>query len=142
MVGYAEAVKISSSCRRPGVDPEFIQEDVRMLSVGTGAHPYRLTPPGARAGLGYWGPVILDVMGAAQSQGIDFQAQYLLGNRYMRVDFQDSGGSWKLDRVDVVEQLLHLGREAATSRWSALQLYLHHAASPLRPFPEELPASA
>lgn len=142
IVGYAEAVKISANCRRQGIDPEFSHENVRMLSVGTGAQPYRLRPPGARAGLGYWGPVILDVMGAAQSQGIDFQAQYLLGERYARVNFQVPDGSWKLDRVDVVEELLHLGREAATSRWAALQSYLKHDASPLRPFPIQSAAVA
>ncbi len=121
VVAYAEACRIATLCKRPGIDPVFGPADVSMLSVGTGQHPYFVTPPGSRSGLNYWGPRLLEVMGAAQSQGVGFQAKYLLGDdRYTRVDFAIQDRSWRLDAAEVVDRLVHLGREAAIAQMEGL----------------------
>ena len=135
LVAYAEAVRISNLCTRTDIDPDFSPDDVLILSVGTGTHSYSIAPPGKLTGLTFWGPELLNVIGASQSQGTDFQAQYLLDKRYMRVDFPVPDVSWKLDCVDIVEKLLHLGREAASAQWENVQKHFDHVASPMSPFP-------
>jgi len=44
IVGYVEAMKISTVCRRPNLDPLFGPEDIYMLSVGTGEPRYYAKP--------------------------------------------------------------------------------------------------
>lgn len=136
IVAYAEAVKISKLCARPHLDPDFSSDEVRVLSVGTGHDAFSLMSPGQRAGIMYWGAEILDVMGTSQSQGADFQARYLLDDRYTRVDFRVPDPSWKLDRVEPLDQLLHLGREAATTEWKRIQTFFTHSALPYCAFPD------
>jgi hypothetical protein len=122
VVAYAEACRIAASCQRPGIDPVFQPSQAWMLSVGSGQHSYFVTPPGDDAGIAYWGPRILDVIGASQSQGVDCEARYLFaGDRYIRIDFTPQDRSWTLDTVKVLPRLVHLGREAAIAHWDKLK---------------------
>lgn len=120
VVAYAEAIQINAACKR-GIDPQFQAEDIHALSVGTGEHPYFAKPPESRAGLLWWGPRLLQVVGASHSQGANFQAQYLLGPRYDRINFQVPDNGWKLDAFEFVEQLVHLGRESAVQELRSIQ---------------------
>ena len=90
--------------------------DIKMLSVGTGNRTYSFEPPGCNAGLAAWGPRLFEVSGTAQSQGATFQAAYLLGERFKRVDYELPDKSWHLDAVEATEKLIHLGREVAAEQ--------------------------
>jgi hypothetical protein len=76
-------------------------------------------------------------MGSAQSQGVDFQLRYLLGEeRYARVDFNLPDKTWALDCVAVVDQLVHLGHEAAHTRGAEmLERFFADPAPAYTPFP-------
>jgi predicted acylesterase/phospholipase RssA len=116
LVGYAEAAKISQVCNRPGIDPAFGLDDIWMLSIGTGKPQYYAKPGATDDGLIWWGERIFDVAGGAQSQGVHFQAQYLMGaQRYTRIDFDMPTAPWALDDVSVVDDLVHFGEQAAVA---------------------------
>jgi patatin-like phospholipase/acyl hydrolase len=136
-VAYAEAVQIQARCTREGVDPKFERDRIEMLSIGTGRSVYSMRPPRAGTGILYWGASLLDVMGSAQSQGVDFQLRYLLGEeRYARVDFNLPDKTWALDCVAVVDQLVHLGHEAAHTRGAEmLERFFADPAPAYTPFP-------
>jgi uncharacterized protein len=121
MVAFTEAARISRECKR-NVDPSFSIEDVRILSLGTGLLPYYLNPADEPAGIAYWAPRILDVVGAAQSQGIDFQVGFLAGpGHYRRINFPLPDRSFALDSTDHLDVLTHKGRECATEWFSAIR---------------------
>ena len=137
-VALAEALRIATTCRRPNIDPSFGSADVWMLSIGTGTCPYDISPPaGEREGLVFWAPKVFDATGVSQSQGMGFLTQFLLlPNQYARVDFQIPGRAWKLDAIECLDRLCHLGRETAESQFSELRpMYFDRLAQPLVPFP-------
>jgi patatin-like phospholipase/acyl hydrolase len=112
MVGYAEAIKIREECKRTE-DPRFETNEIFILSVGTGRPTYSLKPPDARAGLGWWGPRLIDTMFVSQGQGIAFQAHYVLGERHKRVDYDIPDTSWSLDNTKLISELFHYGEKKA-----------------------------
>ena len=118
IVGYAEAAKIRQVCKRPGVDPEFGLDDIWMLSIGTGRPQYYAKPGATDDGVLWWGQRIFDVAGGAQSQGVHFQAQYLMGpERYTRIDFDMPTTPWALDDVNAVSDLVHFGEQSAVENF-------------------------
>ncbi len=112
LVAYTEAMKIIESAGRD-CDPRFDSSDIQILSIGTGEPRYSLAPPADHAGIGWWGPRVFDVASISQSQGVSFQLQYLLGERYKRVNFELPDASWTLDSVQHLSALLHQGGIAA-----------------------------
>lgn len=134
---YAEAVRISERCRRENIDPCFEPSEVSMLSVGTGRAPYFLAPAGGKEGALHWGFRLFEVMSGAQSQGISFQASYLMGeDRYRRVDFE-LPAKWPLDAVEFTEKLIHLGHEKAIEELATIKSrFLTGPAPEYRPFDE------
>lgn len=120
MVAYAEAIKIRDCCKRKE-DICFEPDEIEMLSIGTGKSSYSFIPPTNQAGLLWWGPRLVDLLMYSQAQGINFQAEYLLGQRLVRVDYPIPEKSWKLDSIDLVDQLTHLGRETAHEQFSTLE---------------------
>lgn len=112
LVAYTEAMKIRTSAKRDS-DPQFEPEDIHILSIGTGEPRYSHRPPGDGAGIGWWGPKVFDVASTSQSQGISFQLQYLLGDRYFRINFGLPDASWTLDGLQHLPSLLHQGRTVA-----------------------------
>jgi hypothetical protein len=83
----------------------------------------------------FWFPRLLDVMGAAQAQGVDFAAKYLLGDRYYRVDFAISNGPWRLDDSSMIGELVHLGREKAVETVNEIRnVFFDTLATPFQPF--------
>jgi len=121
MIAYAEAVKISRCCSRPE-DPTFSPGDIRMLSIGTGRQRYATTPE-PDAGIIWWAPRLLDTVMASQSQGIHFQAGYVMGSNYVRCDFEQGGEPWGLDAVEKTDELARLGQQRAHEFWTE-----HHRA--------------
>jgi patatin-like phospholipase/acyl hydrolase len=105
IVAYGEAMRIREHCRRRGIDPPFREDEVRVLSIGTGKKREFAKPRPSDTGLKWWAPRIVDVMGNAQSEGTNFQMRYLLGPRYTRIDFVIPDASWRLDSVDKVDAL-------------------------------------
>lgn len=137
MVAVCEAVKISQDCRRPD-DPVFSLSNVHCLSIGTGTYPY-FANPAHGSGIAWWmsGTRIFTVMMASQSQGINFEMKYMLGDRYRRVDFPVPDGSWTLDNISVLNELVHIGEHKATEELADLQKrFFTSKATPYVPFPE------
>lgn len=136
VVAYAEACRISAQCTRAGVDPVFEPKDTSILSIGTGQRCYFIAPPGDQAGLAFWWPRILEVMGACQSQGVDFQARHFFGeSRYKRVDFRLHDKSWTSDKVSALPRLVEMGREAASRSLDELRAtMLDGVRPPFTPF--------
>jgi len=112
LVAYTEAMKIRECCTRP-CDPQFAPEDIYVLSIGTGEPRYSLSPPGSRAGLGWWGPKVFDVSSISQSQGVHFQLKYLLNDRYRRLNFELPDSTWTLDSIERIAPLIHQGQTLA-----------------------------
>jgi hypothetical protein len=139
-VAYAEAVQIQAKCKRDRIDPDFSLEDIEILSIGTGRSVYSIRPPVRGTGIAYWGTSLLEVMGSAQSQGVDFQLRYLLGEaRYARIDFTLPDKTWGLDCVGVLEQLIHLGRETAQTHAAEVgRRFLSTSTPEYTPFPLRL----
>ena len=134
------AVQIQAQCNREGIDRSFSRDDIEILSLGTGRSVYSMRPPSKGTGIAYWGTSLLEVMGSAQSQGVDFQLRYLLGeDRYARIDFTLPDKTWGLDCVAVVDQLIHLGHEAAHAHGAEVQRrFLAGPAPVYTPFPLRL----
>jgi patatin-like phospholipase/acyl hydrolase len=120
LVAYTEAMKIRLDCTRD-IDPQFDPEEVKILSIGTGEQRYSLTPPGASAGLGWWGQRVFDVMSMSQSQGVDCHLKYLLGERYRRINFDLPDSTWTLDAVQHLGALIHHGRRSAHDHLAELR---------------------
>lgn len=117
MVAVAEAAKlIRSSNESVSTCASNVPSTMRVLSVGTGNPQSYLQPPEGSDGILWWlAGRLVDVMMLSQSQGIHYQAQYLLGESYNRLNFNLPSVEWRLDNTEVIEQLIHLGRETAKS---------------------------
>lgn len=141
MVAVAEALRIGKGCRRPGVDRDVALEAITVLSVGTGRAPYFAKPPAGGGGIAWWLAPLLELVSVSQAQGVHFQSSYVLGDRYHRVDFDLPNASWKLDCIDVVDQLIHLGRDRAAEHLASIQnQFLFQPTSPYVPF-ETIPSA-
>ena len=120
LVGYVEAIRISRDCTRAGIDLHFGQDDIHLLSIGTGRASYFLRPNIEDSGLKWWAPRLLNISGETQSEGIHWQMEYLLGERYSRINFDIPDGDWGLDAVTNIGALLHFGSQRATENFSYL----------------------
>jgi hypothetical protein len=118
-VALTETIKIQRECKRD-VDPEFSPDDVQILSIGTGQPRYSLNPPGASAGVIWWVPKLFEVMSMSQSQGVDCELKYILGDRYRRINFDVPDSSWTLDSVQHLGALIHYGRKVAHNHLAEL----------------------
>jgi hypothetical protein len=138
MVAVAESIRISKECRRPDVDPTFGLNDTHMLSISTGSSTFFADPPAQGAGVAWWASRLIDLISISQSQGVHFQAKAILTDRYERVDFAIPDDSWKLDSVNLVEQMIHNGRQRAVEVLAAMRpRFFEATVSPYRPFPED-----
>ena len=136
MVAYVEAVKIGAVCSRPELDPEFRTDEIALLSIGTGRPRYFVSPPEEKAGLLWWSHKLFDVVSTSQSQSVDFQCQYVLGDQYQRIDF-DQPDVWALDSVENLNSLIHLGHEEAAKHFANCRnLFFSTPAQQYHPFPE------
>jgi patatin-like phospholipase/acyl hydrolase len=120
MAAVAESIKIRNDARRPDFDRPFEIDDIQLLTIGTGKAPYFAVPPN-RAGLFWWGPHLLNVTSLAQSQGVNFQAQYVLGQHMIRIDYELPNGTWTLDNLQVLDQMTRIGRERCTENLTAVR---------------------
>lgn len=111
ILSVAEAYKIRQFCTRVDCDPCFEQNEIRILSIGTGEARYSLSPPGSDAGALYWAPRIADVMTKSQIQGVQLPMKHLLGDRYLKINFDLPDTSWTLDNTNLIPDLFKLGRE-------------------------------
>jgi hypothetical protein len=139
MVAVAEAVRISKDCRRDG-DPRFDLHHVHLLSVGTGKAPLYAEPPASGAGILWWGQKLINLVMSTQAQGIHYQTEYILGENYQRVDYDLPNGTWSLDSVGVIDQLLHFGHaKAAEIIMTLQQTFFAQRAVPYQPYPDITP---
>jgi hypothetical protein len=135
LVGYVEAIRISKDCTRPGIDFDFDQNDIHLLSIGTGRASYFVRPNNNDFGLKWWAPRLLNISGETQSEGIHWQMEYLIGERYSRINFDIPDGDWGLDAVNNISALLHLGSQRATESFRYLRTsFLAQASLNYTPF--------
>lgn len=114
MVGLVESMLIARECKRPDLDPRFETGSTYMLSIGTGKQPQHASPPGKKAGIIWWAVnSILDQMYSSQSNGINFQTQFILQDRLVRTDFDMAAADWSLDNASVVKEMVHIGEQKA-----------------------------
>lgn len=121
LIAYAEACRIHQRCRRAEIDPVFEMDEVSILSVGTGLLPY-FKKAAADTGILFWGKDLLEISGAAQSQGANTAAQYLLSQKYRRIDFTIPDRSWALDSTELTPQLIHCGKEICVANLNSLRV--------------------
>jgi hypothetical protein len=142
MVAIVEALRIRETANREGIDLPIDQGEIYMLSVGTGRASYFAKPPADGAGLIWWGPKLYNVSSIAQAQGINFQAQYVLGDRLRRIDYDLPDGRWSLDSVDMLAEMTKIGHERANENLAVLQpvFFIEKAQHPFTPFPDAGPA--
>ncbi len=135
MVAVAEALRIGTGCHRPEIDRGVPLDSITVLSMGTGRASYFAKPPAGGGGIAWWLAPLLELVSVSQAQGVHFQSSYILGDRYHRVDFDLPNESWKLDCVDVVDQLIHLGRDKAAEHLAGIHAkFMANRASPYVPF--------
>lgn len=120
MIAFAEAMKIRQFCHRESCDPDYDTADIHVVSVGTGRAGFSLEPPGGDAGQLYWASRVADVMGQSQTDGLETPLEFILGDRYRRIDFELPDASWTLDATQYIPQLFELGRKAAESVYDDL----------------------
>jgi patatin-like phospholipase/acyl hydrolase len=142
MVAIAEALRIREKADRDGMDHPIEQESIHMLSVGTGKASYFAKPPIAGAGAMWWAPQLFNISSVAQSQGINFQAQYILGDRLRRIDYDLPDGRWSLDSIDMLAEMAKIGHERSTENLASLRpiFFSQKAQHPWQPFPDLAPA--
>lgn len=138
MVAIAEALQISKKCCREGVDQPIAENAITLLSVGTGRSSYFGAPPRGGAGIMWWAPSLFNVCSISQAQGVTFQARYVLGERFYRVDYDLPDSTWTLDNVGMLTQMTHLGHERSIESFSKLQpvFFTQPSQHSYRPFPE------
>jgi uncharacterized protein len=112
MLAISEALRIGKLCNRPR-DPDVDLDSISVLSIGTGRTMYFAKPPAAGGGVAWWLAPLIELVSVTQAQGVSFESAYILDESYCRIDFDVPNGSWKLDSVDVVDELIHLGRAKA-----------------------------
>lgn len=113
LLAVAEAGRILATGHAGGAFGAIGERDLQVLSIGTGRGRYSIVPPDSNAGLIWWGPRILDVMSVSQAAGTNSTAEFILGDRLQRVDFDLPDRTWALDSVEHVDKLIHMGREKA-----------------------------
>lgn len=136
VAAIAEAMKIRDTADRTGLDRPIDLERIYLLSVGTGKATYFSSLAGEESGILWWAPKFLNISSVAQSQGINFQATYFLGDRAHRIDYDLPDGRWSLDSVDVLEEMITIGRERANERLAAITptFFSEKAGHPYHPF--------
>jgi patatin-like phospholipase/acyl hydrolase len=104
---------------------------IRLLSVGTGESTYYHDRASTLTGKLYWATRLVDVTLASQTQGVHFTLDLLLKDNYERIDFQIPGHSWKLDDTNILDALMHLGKEEAVKKFARVkQAFLTTEAKP------------
>ena len=139
MVALAELFKIPAE---QGGAETIPASKVRLLSVGTGKASSFNQPPGSDAGLLWWGPRLFNTSSVAQSQGINFQALFILKDRLHRVDYDLPDGTWALDHVQTLSEMTRIGHERATENLVTLRSSFFHTRSqfPYAPYDPSPPA--
>lgn len=142
MVAIVEALKIRDAANREERDLPIDQESIYLLSIGTGKASYFAKPPENGAGVVWWAPHLFNVSSVAQSQGVNFQTRYMLGDRAFRVDYDLPDGTWSLDSVDMLAQMTKIGHERSIEHLATLQpvFFASRAMHPFFPFPDVAPA--
>lgn len=123
MAAIAESIAIARDCRRE-VDPRFDLGTTSVLSMGTGRCKQFMKPPAEGAGVAWWmaGAKLIRLTMMSQSQGTEFQADYLLGREnHRRVDFELPDDTWNLDSICYLEEMIHNGRQKAAEMVSPLR---------------------
>ena len=117
ILAVAEAFRIRQYCTRPQCDPDYDTSTIRVLSIGTGNATYSLSPPHGDAGALYWAPRVADVMTTSQVQGVQSPLEYLLGDRYQKINFDLPDDTWTLDNTSRIPDLFELGRQAGEEQF-------------------------
>ena len=134
LVAWVEAMKIRELCKRT-CDPCFDVDEIEVLSVGTGSNTVSITPPGKRAGVGFWLRHVAELMMLAQVRGTGHELKFLLEDRLHRIDFpKPDHETWKLDSVEQIDKLMHFGHSAAHASLAKLKpIFFASKATPYVP---------
>ena len=124
LVALSEAARIlrcqDGICSAESHGMSFDSSQIQMLSIGTGQSSHSLSPPG-EAGMLYWARHAVEVMNVLQVQGAQFPLTVALGNRYHQFDFEIKDKSWRLDNVNMIDELFQLGRAEGKKQYDALK---------------------
>ena len=119
MLAVAEAIRIQQFLKQLEPEASIVTNNIHLLSVGTGLADYSLSPPGGDAGLLFWANRIADLMGTAQSQGVHLPMKFILGDRYLHVNFKMTQ-KWGLDDVTNIPQLFEMGEKRAAETFDSI----------------------
>lgn len=121
VVAIAEAIKLQRIYQQSQVAPSFNIDDICLLSIGTGKPRYFAKPDQNSDGGLWWIPKLFDVASGAQAQGTHFEANYILGDCYKRIDFEMPSAPWPLDAVETSPELFHIGQQKAVESFAGLR---------------------
>ncbi|MDC0937183.1 CBASS cGAMP-activated phospholipase [Pirellulales bacterium] len=141
ILAVAEAFRIRQYCSRPKCDPAYDTSTIRVLSIGTGNATYSLSPPGSDAGALYWAPRVADVMTTSQVQGLQSPLEYLLGDRYQKINFDLPDNTWTLDNTSRIPDLFETGRKVGENEFDrvAETFFIEAKLQDFVPFTHEAP---
>jgi hypothetical protein len=144
IAAIAESFRIKAKGSEYFRDRAIDIHNMRLLSIGTGKNALYEEPPAAGAGLLWWGPKLFTVSSIAQAQGTQFQAQHMLREGLTRIDYDLPNGTWKLDNVGVVEQLLAIGKKTIAETINVLrgEFFDSQKHFPYQPFEDLKPAGS
>jgi patatin-like phospholipase/acyl hydrolase len=142
MVAIVEAMMIQDRCAKD-VDPASALNCTHMLSIGTGNSTLFADPPNTEAGIFWWvSNGLMEMASSAQSQGVNFQARHVLGERHERVDFDIPGADWSIDNARLVESMVHIGRQKAVAMVERYQsTFFARPATAFMPFQDQPPVA-
>ena len=139
LLGFAEAIRIQyfeeHHNEQDEDDPLNYEIDgIHVLSIGTGKAQSSLAPPGADAGLLYWAPRVADVMATAQTQGVHLPLKFLLGEKYMHVNFK-MDELWPLNATEFLPDLFKIGSQRAEENFEKVnERFFDHQRQLFTPF--------
>ena len=125
LVAMAETARIlrceDGQCSNQSHGISFDSSRIQMLSIGAGKNTHSLSPPYDEAGVLYWSKNVIEVMNLLQLQGAQFPLKVALGDRYHHYDFEILDKSWKLDNIDIIDQLFEMGKNDGAKQYEALK---------------------
>jgi len=100
--------------------PSAEMDDIKLLSISTGANAHQINDPNGDWGLLKWAPKLIDVMMEGAANIADYQCRQLLGDRYQRIKF-NLPKPFHMDDTSKLSEMVALGNNEEL--WEASSIY-------------------
>lgn len=135
LVAYAEAVKISTNCKRL-IDPIFNTNEIAMLSLGSGHAIDNFSPPTLKPGIKWWSRKLMELMFESQTQSTIYYLENILHDKFLRINFERPHRNWgQLDNYTYARDMTQMGRLTARKKYNQIKdLFLNKKVKQFVPY--------